>query len=85
MGTERKYFGARMHSIRTGAFRPPVKQIPEYYRSMANNISTWIEIGPLVRLEENGVAKLVIASSKRSVIEVVPKCQASTMIVYEQK
>src|SRR5262245_48123666 len=42
-GNEYEYFGARIHAVHTGIFRPPFEQIPEYYRGTIHDISMWIE------------------------------------------
>lgn len=79
-----EYFGAPIRSIHFGNTPPDANEVPEYYRDVIPFMSLWLKIIAFEKLRADRVRRLLLASSRRPLDEVVRQSpRVPNMLVFE--
>jgi hypothetical protein len=64
---------------------PNLSLCPTYYHDLLSSISLWLEIGAFERVSHQQLSTVVLASTGRSIVELLSSSQTSMMLAEERR
>lgn len=77
---DRRYYAAEIKTIGRD-ITPDTHLYPDYYEKFRRDVLQWFKISELQLVSEVEVSRLVVASNKKPVSEVAPRCMSSHLVV----